>query len=157
MEEERDGQKHPLILVILTPVQIECAKEANGRRRRITHAVICGPHGQMFGTEIQCLKYFMAWDPGISYPVFPNLFDRAIVTSRHEITDFSTTPELVMRLIEAEDALKEPLFPELSNLEHDKTNKDAKGGCCGAIAICVSLLVLTCLGFAIFIFHLPAT
>ena len=47
--------KHNLTLVILTPEQIARAKEANGSRKRITHALVCGPYGRMFGTERQCL------------------------------------------------------------------------------------------------------
>ena len=113
LSDETARQKHSLILVILTPTQIERAKDANGRRKRITHAVLCGPYGQMFGTEIQCLKYFRAWDPDRSQPIFPNVFDRAIVTSSHEITDFHTTPDLVMRLIEIEDARRPPVWPDI--------------------------------------------
>ena len=55
---------HDLILVKLSPDQIAAAKEANGRRRRITHALLCGPYGQRFDTERQCRRYFEAWDPG---------------------------------------------------------------------------------------------
>ena len=32
----------PLILVTLNPEQIAKAKEANGKRKRITHALLCG-------------------------------------------------------------------------------------------------------------------
>ena len=46
--------KHNLTLVTLTADQIANAKEANGQRKRITHALICGPYGQKFGTEKQC-------------------------------------------------------------------------------------------------------
>ena len=52
-----------LTLVTLTPGQIAMAKDANGVRKTITHALICGPHGQIFGTEKQCRKYWVAWDP----------------------------------------------------------------------------------------------
>ena len=55
--------KHDLTLVTLSPEQIAKAKEANGTRKKTTHALICGPHGQMFGTEAQCLKYWEAWNP----------------------------------------------------------------------------------------------
>ena len=50
--------KHNLTLVTLSDEQVAKAKVANGPRKRITHALICGPHGQMFGTEKQCLKYW---------------------------------------------------------------------------------------------------
>ena len=80
--------KHNLTLVILTPEQSAQAKEANGSRKRITHALVCGPHGQMFGTEKQCLKYFTAWDPdhrievapGQYEALFGDLFDKAVKT-----------------------------------------------------------------------------
>lgn len=55
------GMKHNLTLVILTPEQVARAREANGSRKRITHALVCGPYGQMFGAERQCLKCFTAW------------------------------------------------------------------------------------------------
>ena len=35
--------KHDLTLVRLDPEQIAKAKEANGARKKITHALICGP------------------------------------------------------------------------------------------------------------------
>ena len=57
-------KKHNLTLVTLTPNQILRAKEVNGKRKQITHALICGPYGQRFGTERQCLKYFNGWGTG---------------------------------------------------------------------------------------------
>ena len=66
--------KHNLTLVILTPEQIARAREANGRRKRITHALVCGPYGQMLGTERQCHKYFMLWDPDHRIEVAPGMF-----------------------------------------------------------------------------------
>lgn len=146
--EEGARQKHSLTLVILTPTQIERAKEANGQRKRITHAVLCGPHGQMFGTQIQCLKYFRAWDPDRSQPIFPSVFDRAIVTSRHEITDFHTTPDLVLRLFEIEDAQRPPVWPEVGTNEPEAVEA-AKGGCMGVlVAIGLTLGCLVCLSLA---------
>ena len=105
--------KHNLTLVILTREQITQAKEANGSRKRIAHALVCGPYGQMFGTEKQCLKYFTAWDPdhrievapGQYEALFGDLFDKAVKTIAYAITDFRTTPELVTRLMEASDKL----------------------------------------------------
>lgn len=55
--------KHDLTLVTLSPEQIAKAKETNGARKKITHALICGPHGQMFGTEAQCLKVLGGMEP----------------------------------------------------------------------------------------------
>ena len=101
--------KHDLTLVILTPEQIARAREANGRRKRITHALVCGPYGQMFGTERQCLKYFTVWDPDHRIEVaagqfrapFAELFDKAVKTTAYAISDYRTTPDLATRLIEA--------------------------------------------------------
>ena len=91
--------KYNLTMVALTPGQISRATEANGRRKRITHALICGPYGQLFGTEKQCLKYFTAWDPAYRIEIapgkfksmFPNLFDEAVKTDRSEINDYKST------------------------------------------------------------------
>ena len=101
--------KHNLTLVILTPEQIAQAKEVNGRRKRITHALVCGPYGQMFGTEQQCLKYFTVWDPdhrievapGQYRALFADLFDKAVKTTAYAISDYRTTPDLATRLMEA--------------------------------------------------------
>ncbi len=97
-----------LILVTLSPEQIAKAKEINGQRKRITHALLCGPHGQIFGTEKQCLKYWSAWNPENRTPIFPKLFDKAVKTSRYEISDFESTLNLVEKLIKAEEKAKIP-------------------------------------------------
>ena len=94
---------HDLVLVRLTPEQIAKAKAANGARRQITHALICGPFGQRFGTELQCRKYFDAWNPANEHAIFPGLFGQAVEMDDCAIADFSSTDELVTRLIEAQD------------------------------------------------------
>ena len=91
-------ENHDLVLVTLNADQTAKAKEANGKRKRITHALICGPYGQMFGTENQCMKYYSVW-----VEIFPFLFSRGVKTDNYEITDFKTTPELVHRLFDAHD------------------------------------------------------
>ena len=101
--------KHNLTLVVLNPEQIACAREANGSRKRITHALVCGPHGQMFGTERHCLKYFTLWDPDHRIEVAPrkfqalfaDLFDEAVKTTAYAISDYRTTPDLARRLMVA--------------------------------------------------------
>ena len=101
-----------LVLVTLNPEQIRRAKEANGSRKRITHALVCSRHGQMFGTEHQCLKYFEAWKPdrkievapGKFEQMFPGLFERAVRTDDYEITEYKSTWDLVGRLIEASES-----------------------------------------------------
>ena len=94
---------HDLILVRLTPEQIAQAKAANGARRQITHALICGRFGQRFGTKLQCRKYFDAWNPANELAIFPGLFGRAVELDDYEIADFSDTFNLVNRLIDAQD------------------------------------------------------
>ena len=106
---EMASMKHNLTLVILTPEQTARAKVANGSRKRITHALVCGPYGQMFGTEQQCLKYFTVWDPdhrievapGEFRALFADLFDKAVKTTAYAISDYRTTPDLATRLMEA--------------------------------------------------------
>ena len=110
---QRDGQSPPtdrsrtsrkrseLILVSLSEEQIAKAKDANGSRKRITHALICGPHGQMFGTQKQCLKYYLVWRD-----IFPALFSKGVEKAEYEITDYCSTFDLVNRLIEADDPLR---------------------------------------------------
>ena len=101
--------KYNLTLVILPPEQVARAREANGSRKRITHALVCGPYGQMFGTERQCLKYFTVWDPDHRIEVAPghfrapyaDLFDKAVKTTAYAFSDYRTTPDLATRLMEA--------------------------------------------------------
>ena len=93
--------KHSLILVSLSKSQIEKAKKVNGPRKQITHALLCGPYGQLFGTEMFCRKYFDAWNP--KQKVFPSLFYEAVEMENWEIQNFKSTFNLVMRLIEAQD------------------------------------------------------
>ena len=88
-----------LTLVRLSADQVDKAKAANGSKRRITHAVICGNYGQLFGTEKQCRKYFSVWAK-----IFPRIFSRAAETDTLEIADYKSTFNLVIKLIEASDA-----------------------------------------------------
>ena len=106
--------KHDLTLVMLSPEQIAKAKEANGVRKKITHALICGPHGQIFGTEAQCLKYWEAWNPrrkievseGKFRAIFPDVFRRAVKTADYPISNFETTFDMVNILMEIQDGKK---------------------------------------------------
>ena len=93
--------RHDLILVRLSAIQIERAKAANGKRKRITHALLCGPYGQRFGTELDCRKYFEAWRP--ERGMFPNLFRCAREADQYEINNYETTFNLVMKLIAANE------------------------------------------------------
>ena len=89
-------ENHSLVLAALNDDQIAKAKQANGIRKRITHALICGPYGQMFGTEKQCMKYYSVW-----VEIFPLLFSQGVRTDGYEIVDFKTTPDLVGKLLDA--------------------------------------------------------
>ena len=102
MHSKSKSMKYNLVLVTLDKTQIEKAKQANGERKRITHALVCGPYGQMFGTEKQCFKYYSAW-----VNLFSCLFDKGVKTDAFVINDFKTTDLLVCKLFDAEDALNE--------------------------------------------------
>ena len=112
--------KHNLTLVILTPEQIARAREANGSHKRITHALVCGPYGQFFGTERLCRKYFTLWDPDHRIEVrpgqfraqFADLFDKAVTTTAFAISDYRTTPDLATRLAEVSGTVT-PAVPSL--------------------------------------------
>ena len=63
----------------------------------------CGPHGQIFGTEKQCRKYWVAWDPANRPAIFSKLFGKAVETDNYELTNFKTTFDLVNILREKQD------------------------------------------------------
>jgi hypothetical protein len=88
-------------LVKLSTEQIALAKKANGEKKKITHAVVCGNYGQLFGTEKQCRKYFSAWSH-----IFPHLFSGGEEVDHFEFESVETTAELVMMLVNAHDPLK---------------------------------------------------
>ena len=95
----KDIRKHGLVLVKLNRKQIAKAKEAIGHRKDITHALLCGPYGQIFGTEKQCLQYCSVWPE-----VFPLLFAKRKRTKRAKISDYTSTFNLVNDLISVQDA-----------------------------------------------------
>ncbi|MEM7496056.1 MAG: hypothetical protein AAF471_08070 [Myxococcota bacterium] len=92
--------KHDLVLVTLSREQIAKAKEVNGRRKRITHALVCAPYGQIFGTEKHCLRYYASWVKN-----FPLLFAKGVKTDKYEISDFNYTFNLVIKLIKTHDKM----------------------------------------------------
>ena len=94
--------KHKLLLVSLNQQQIESAKKVNSSRKHITHALVCGPHGNLFGTEKFCRKYYSVW-----VNVFPLLFDEGVETDNFEIADYETTFNLVTQLTEIHDPLEQ--------------------------------------------------
>lgn len=113
--------KHKLVLVSLNQQQIEGAKKVNGSRKQITHALVCGPHGNLFGTEKFCRKYYSAW-----VNVFPFLFDEGVETDNFEIVDYESTFDLVTKLIEIHDPLEKAANPIWQEIE--KSQKKKKTG-----------------------------
>lgn len=112
--------KHKLVLVSLNQQQIESAKKVNGSRKQITHALVCGPHGNLFGTEKFCRKYYSAW-----VNVFPLLFDEGVETDDFEIVDYESTFDLVTKLIEIHDPLEKAANPIWQEIEKTKSKKKA--------------------------------
>ena len=90
-----------VILSELIPEQIEKAKEFNGSGKKITHAVVCGRYGQIFGTEKQCRKYYSAWSW-----IFPKLFDGGEEIKGYEPSSYESTFDLVNILISENDKRK---------------------------------------------------
>jgi hypothetical protein len=99
-------QSMKVLLVELEDEQIRKAKEANGARKQITHAVVCGEYGQLFGTEKQCRKYYSAWSE-----IFPKLFDGGKEVKGHEPVSYESTFDLVNVLIAAHDSLEDKSEP----------------------------------------------
>lgn len=112
--------KNNLILVTLNQEQISKAKDVNGQRKQISHALICGPHGQIFGTEKQCRKYYSAW-----VSIFPHLFDKGVETDDYEVSNYENTFDLVNKLIELHDPLEKAANPVYQEVE--KLTKKKKG------------------------------
>lgn len=110
--------KEKLILVTLTTEQIEKAKEVNGARKQITHALLCGSSGQIFGTEKQCRKYYSVWSKS-----FPNIFSEAFETGNQEITDYSSTFDLVNILIAKNDEGKKQVSQQPQPTSDNKPTK----------------------------------
>ena len=87
-----------LVLVSLNKDQISKAKDVNGKRRKITHALVCGKYGTMFGTEKQCRKYYSVWKE-----VFKNLFGNCCETGSYELSTYQCSGDVVMELIAESD------------------------------------------------------
>ena len=89
-----------VLLVKLNAEQIKLAKHENGERTQISHAVVCGKYGQLFGTEKQCRKYYEVWKR-----IFPYLFAGGIEVDDFNITDYESTLD-TMVLIHAHRPLE---------------------------------------------------
>ncbi|EGQ7997921.1 hypothetical protein D8T39_22130 [Vibrio vulnificus] len=94
--------ENSLILVALSVEQISQAKAVNGQRKQITHALLCGSYGQMFGTEKQCSKYYNVWKD-----IFQDLFSESKSVQACEVINYESTFDLVNILIAAADEKKQ--------------------------------------------------
>jgi len=94
--------KNTLILVSLNEEQISQAKVVNGERKKITHALLCGSYGQMFGTEKQCSKYYNVWKD-----IFKELFFESRTVQACDVLHYESTFNLVNILISASDEKKQ--------------------------------------------------
>lgn len=92
-----------IILVKLNAEQVQLAKSANGERRKISRAVVCEGHGQLFGTYKQCRKYFLPWKlmysrTGIAEFRGLRLFTDAMETDSYIFSNYEETPDLSINL-----------------------------------------------------------
>ena len=94
--------ENSLILVALCAEQISQAKVVNGQRKQITHALLCGSYGQMFGTEKQCSRYYNVWKD-----IFQDLFFESKYAQAYDVINYESTFDLVNTLIAAADEKKQ--------------------------------------------------
>ena len=78
-----------LIMAALDDEQVAKAKQANGKNRRITHVVICGDYGRVFGTYNQCARHFSFFKN-----TFKKLFFEAKIVDSCRINDYQDTFEI---------------------------------------------------------------
>lgn len=100
--------ENDLVLVALGAEQIAKAKEANGKRKQITHALVVGSYGVMFGTEKQCMKYYSVWSN-----IFKDLFGRCYETDQYHLSTYTCSGNVVISLIDESDRRK----PKIDFLE----------------------------------------
>jgi hypothetical protein len=96
--------ENSLILIALSEEQISKAKAVNGQRKKITHALLCGSYGQMFGTEKQCSKYYNVWKD-----IFKDLFAESKTVQVCDVIHYESTFDLVNILISASDKKKQAI------------------------------------------------
>ena len=96
-DDRRRAAYPPLVLVTLSDEQIDVAKVINGPRTRPTHALTCGPYGQVVGTYVQCRKYYEAWKQMYVGTLFVSAFE----SDTFPVADLKWTPSLANALIDA--------------------------------------------------------
>lgn len=104
--------KHTLRLVRLSDAQIAEAKATNGARKQISHALLCGPFGQIVGTEKQTRKYFDVWKS-----IFPAIFENHEDTDDFEISKYESTFNLVNILIAENDRREAEAAPNQTQVK----------------------------------------
>lgn len=109
--------ENDLVFVALDAEQIAKAKAENGQRKRITHALVVGSYGVMFGTEKQCLKYYSVWKD-----IFKDLFGKCYETDQYNLTTYTSSGNVVMDLIEESDRRK----PKIDFIE-EAVKREKKG------------------------------
>lgn len=107
-----------LVLASLNKEQIFRAKEENGKRRQITHALVVGAHGTMFGTEKQCRKYYFVWSD-----IFKELFGKCYETDQYQVNCYVDSGNVVMSLIEESDGKKAKIVQHQSTQQSKPKNK----------------------------------
>ncbi|QPR53239.1 hypothetical protein [Aeromonas allosaccharophila] len=109
--------ENELVLVALDAEQIDKAKDENGKRKQITHALVVGNYGVMFGTEKQCMKYYSVWKD-----IFKDLFGKSYETDQYYLTTYKSSGKVVMDLIEESDRRK----PKIDFIE-EAMKREKKG------------------------------
>lgn len=109
--------ENDLVLVTLKTEQIAKAKEENGKRRQITHAVVVGNYGIMFGSEKQCTKYYSVWKN-----IFKDLFGNCYETDDYHLANYTDSGNVVMDLIEESERRK----PKIEFIE-EAVKREKKG------------------------------
>ncbi|MBL0444633.1 hypothetical protein ACK36B_07065 [Aeromonas veronii] len=113
--------KDDLVLVALDAEQIAKAKDENGKRKQITHALVVGNYGVMFGTEKQCMKYYSVWKD-----IFKDLFGKCYETDQYHLTTYTSSGNVVMDLIEESDRRKPNIDFIEDAMKHEKKGFWAK-------------------------------
>ena len=112
-----------LVLVQLNEEQITKAKQVNGQRKQITHALLCGEYGKIFGTETRCRKYCKAWSD-----IFSPLFECVDESQSYKIHSYDETANLVDILFEAFDQLDSNDDQPMDNVSKQQPQQNKRKG-----------------------------
>jgi len=137
--------KKELILTKLNNEQITRAKEENGSRKQITHALVVGHYGIIFGTYKQCEKYYIAWRD-----LFINLFKDSYETSSIELPYYKTDNGIVYKLCDDDKIRKRGKYSDIYiEMEKEKARKNIQplsqktnNSFTSYIVVCIVLIAL---------------